>query len=175
MIPSFLSASPSVKMRQCTSDGTSCVTTRYQCCIVRYMGKNLIKENRKELSLYILYIYILYIYIYIYIYIPLRLRDRKKDETGGGAVRCIVFITITGISTKHLLPSACRPCPLVLLELVGWTHDKDLTLAGPCIITQFIQISQADATVLQVYYLSFCFGQHVSGASTPIIRSLKLH
>jgi len=28
---------------------------------------------------------------------------------------------------------------------------------------------------LQVYYLTFCVAQHVSGASTPIIRSLQLH
>jgi hypothetical protein len=50
-----------------------------------------------------------------------------------------------------------------------------LTLAGPCIIIQFKQINQPDATVLQVYYLTFCVAQHVSGASTPIIRSLWLH
>jgi len=37
---------------------------------------------------------------------------------------------------------------------------------------KFKQINQADATVLQVYYLTFCFVQHVTGASTPIIRSL---
>jgi len=30
------------------------------------------------------------------------------------------------------------------------------------------------ATVLQVYYLTFCVAQHVSGTSTPIIRSLQL-
>jgi len=28
---------------------------------------------------------------------------------------------------------------------------------------------------LQLYYLTFCFAEHVSGASTPIIRSLQLH
>jgi len=52
-----------------------------------------------------------------------------------------------------------------------------LTLAGPCIIirAQFKYIDQPDAKVLQVYYLTLCFAQHVSGASTPIIRSLQLH
>jgi hypothetical protein len=50
-----------------------------------------------------------------------------------------------------------------------------LTLAGPCIVMQFKYINQPDATVLQVYYLTFCVAQHVSGASTPIIRSLQLH
>jgi len=44
-----------------------------------------------------------------------------------------------------------------------------------CIIIQFKQINQPDATVLQVYYLMFCVTQHVSGTSAPIIRSLKLH
>ena len=39
-----------------------------------------------------------------------------------------------------------------------------LTLAGPCIIIQFKQINQQDATVPQVYYLTFmcrsaCFGR----------------
>jgi len=32
-----------------------------------------------------------------------------------------------------------------------------LTLAGPCIIVQFKQINQPDATVLQVYYLTSKF------------------
>ena len=53
--------------------------------------------------------------------------------------------------------------------------NSGLTLAGPCIIIQFKQINQPDATVLQVYYLTFCVAQRVSGASTPIIRSLQLH
>jgi len=52
---------------------------------------------------------------------------------------------------------------------------KYLALAGPCIIIQFKQINQPDATVLQLYYLTFCVAQYVSGASTPIIRSLRLH
>jgi hypothetical protein len=30
-------------------------------------------------------------------------------------------------------------------------------------------------TVLRVHYLTFCVAQHVSGVSTPIIRSLQLH
>jgi hypothetical protein len=38
----------------------------------------------------------------------------------------------------------------------------------------FKQINQPDATVLQVYYLTLCVAQHVSGASTPIIRSSQL-
>jgi hypothetical protein len=50
-----------------------------------------------------------------------------------------------------------------------------LTLAGPCIIIQFKQINQPDVTILQVYYFTFCVAQRVSGASTPIIRSLQLH
>jgi len=50
-----------------------------------------------------------------------------------------------------------------------------LTLADPCIIIQFKQINQPDATILQVHYLAFCFVEHISGASTPIIRSLHLH
>jgi hypothetical protein len=41
-----------------------------------------------------------------------------------------------------------------------------LTLAGSCIIIQFKQINQPDATVLQLYYLTVCVTQHVSGAST---------
>jgi len=40
---------------------------------------------------------------------------------------------------------------------------------------KFKQINQPDATVLQVYYLTFCVAQHVSGASTPIIRRLQRH
>jgi hypothetical protein len=59
------------------------------------------KENRKELS------------YYVYL---LLLRDRKKEETGGGAVRCTVFIATTGVSKEPLLPSACRQCPLILLN-----------------------------------------------------------
>jgi len=43
------------------------------------------------------------------------------------------------------------------------------------VISQFKQMNQPDATILQVYYLTFCVAQHVSGASTPIIRSLQLH
>jgi hypothetical protein len=50
-----------------------------------------------------------------------------------------------------------------------------LTLAGQCIIIQFKLFKQPDAAVLQIYYLTFCVAQHVSGASTPIIRSLQLH
>jgi hypothetical protein len=38
-----------------------------------------------------------------------------------------------------------------------------LTLAGPCIIIQFKQINQPDATVLQVCYLTFCVAEHVLG------------
>jgi hypothetical protein len=51
----------------------------------------------------------------------------------------------------------------------------NLALACPRIIIQFKQINQPDATVLQVYYLTFCVTQHVSGASTPTIRSWQLH
>jgi hypothetical protein len=36
-------------------------------------------------------------------------------------------------------------------------------------------MNQPDAAVLQVYYLTFCVAQRISGASTPIIRSLQLH
>jgi len=39
----------------------------------------------------------------------------------------------------------------------------------------WMQINQPDATVLQVYYLTFCVAQRVLGVSTPIIRSLQLH
>jgi hypothetical protein len=35
--------------------------------------------------------------------------------------------------------------------------------------------NQPDATVLQVYYLTFCVARNVSGAWTPIIRSLQLY
>ena len=94
---------------------------------------------------------------------------------------------------KHLIPD----CPIgpfasnfkynALLKPSSFSHKPTaahvpikkrcptLTLAGPCIITQFKQINQPDATVLQVYHLTFCFAQHVSGASTSIIRSLQLH
>jgi hypothetical protein len=48
-----------------------------------------------------------------------------------------------------------------------------LTLAGPFIFTQFKQINQPDATILHVYYLTFCVAQHVSGACTPLIMSLQ--
>ena len=41
-------------------------------------------------------------------------------------MRCTVIIIITEVSKKHLLPSACGQCPLILLELVGWTNDKAL-------------------------------------------------
>ena len=37
-----------------------------------------------------------------------------------------------------------------------------------------LKVKQLDATVSQVYYLT-CVAQHVSGATTPIIRSLQLH
>jgi hypothetical protein len=40
---------------------------------------------------------------------------------------------------------------------------------------QYKQINQADATVLQVYYLTFCVPEHVSDSSTPFVRSLQLH
>jgi len=49
------------------------------------------------------------------------------------------------------------------------------TKFGPNRNIQFKYINQPDATVLQVYYLTFCVAQHVSGASTSIIRSLQLH
>jgi len=35
-------------------------------------------------------------------------------------------------------------------------------------------MNQLDATISQVYYLTFYVAQHVSGASTLIIRSLQL-
>jgi hypothetical protein len=49
--------------------------------------------------------------------------------------------------------------------------------AGPCIIIQFKYIGNEHnfEKVLQVYYLTFRVAQRVSGASTPIIRSLQLH
>jgi hypothetical protein len=56
----------------------------------------------------------------------LRQTDRKREETGDGGVRCIVFIIITGVSRKNLLPSASRQCPLILLVFVCWTHVKAL-------------------------------------------------
>ena len=40
---------------------------------------------------------------------------------------------------------------------------------------KFKYINQPDATAPQVYNLTSCVAQHVSGASTPIIRSLQLH
>jgi hypothetical protein len=64
------------------------------------------------------------------------------------------------------------PPEQTLLKGIG---KYTLTLAGPCIITQIKQINQPDVTVLQVYYLTFCVAQHVSGASTPLIMSLQLH
>ena len=60
-------------------------------------------------------------------------------------------------------------------SVIALYEGTNVTLAGPCIIVQFKQINQPDAIVLQVYYLTFCVAQHVSGASTPIIRSLQLH
>src|SRR5215475_2541731 len=63
--------------------------------------------------------------------------------------------------------------PQGLAQLCG--NKAYLTLADPCIIIQFKYINQPEATVSQVYYLTFCVAQHVSGASTPIIRSLQLH
>jgi hypothetical protein len=67
-------------------------------------------------------------------------------------------------------------CPLNVSAVVVSAYVfLKLTLAGPCIIIQFKQINQPDATVLQVYYLTFCVSQHVSGAPKPIIRSLQLH
>jgi len=47
----------------------------------------------------------------------------------------------------------------------------------PCIIVQFIQKIQKDATVYQnVFIIPYLHeAQHVSGYTPPIIRSLKLH
>jgi hypothetical protein len=38
-----------------------------------------------------------------------------------------------------------------------------------------IRVNQPNATVLQVYHLTFYVAQHVLCASTLIIRSLQLH
>jgi hypothetical protein len=59
----------------------------------------------------------------------LRVRDRKRAQTGRGAVRFNVVIVITGVSEKKILPSESRRCPLILLVLAGWTHNKVLATA----------------------------------------------
>ena len=41
--------------------------------------------------------------------------------------------------------------------------NKDLTFASPCIIIRFKQINQQDATVSQVYYLTFTYGSTCFG------------
>ena len=56
---------------------------------------------------------------------------------------------------------------------------NNVTSAGPCIIIQFKQINQPDATVAQVYYLTFmcrstCFGRlhaHHQELTTALIAS----
>jgi len=46
----------------------------------------------------------------------------------------------------------------------------------PCIIVQFIKKIQQDATMYQNFVIPYLYkAQHVSGDTSPIIRSLKLH
>jgi hypothetical protein len=51
-----------------------------------------------------------------------------------------------------------------------------LMFVDPCIIVQFVQKVQQDATVYQSFIIPyFSEAQHVLGDTPPIIRSLKLH
>jgi hypothetical protein len=67
-----------------------------------------------------------------------------------------------GRSWKSRIPEEINS-HLSLLVCFLQCRNLNLTLAGPCIIIQFKYINQPDATVPQVYYLTFmcsstCFG-----------------
>jgi hypothetical protein len=52
----------------------------------------------------------------------------------------------------------------------------NLVIVDPCIIVQFLQKIQQDVTVYQNFIIPYLNeAQHVSGDTSPIIRSLKLH
>jgi len=52
----------------------------------------------------------------------------------------------------------------------------NLMFVDPCIIVQFLQKIQQDATVYQSFIIPYLNeAEHVSGNTPPIIRSLKLH
>jgi len=54
--------------------------------------------------------------------------------------------------------------------------DINLMFVDPCIIVQFIQKVQQDATMYQNFIIPYLYeAQHVSGDTPPITRSLKLH
>lgn len=72
-------------------------------------------------------------------------------------MRCTVLIIITGVSKKHLLPSACRQRPLILLELVGWTHDKALTSEQIRVMVSGLLGARSRGNKLSIV-LSFVFG-----------------
>jgi hypothetical protein len=51
----------------------------------------------------------------------------------------------------------------------------NLTFMGPCIIVQFIKKFQQGATMYQHFIVPYLYlAYHVSGDTSPIIRSLKL-
>jgi len=92
-------------------------------------------------------------------------------------VMCKIYIAECSI-TIFILPlfnTAYESCPGCHIYHCYCFLCEVCTEAGKRVEHQFKQINQPDATVLQVYYLTFCVAQHVSGASTPIIRSLQLH
>ena len=56
------------------------------------------------------------------------------------------------------------------------TRPVNLMIVDPCIIVQFIQKIQQDATTYQNFIIPYLYeAQHVSGDTPPIIGSLKLH
>ena len=66
---------------------------------------------------------------------------------------CSSHSIITGQAMRW--PQLRQSWNLVLLSCIT-TLMLNLMLAGLCTIIQFKQINQPDATVLQVYYLTFC-------------------
>jgi len=64
----------------------------------------------------------------------------------------------------------CKPMHHHTIQTVR-APSHNLKFASPCIIIQFKQINQLDATISPVYNLTFFSAQHVSGVLTPIIRS----
>jgi hypothetical protein len=58
---------------------------------------------------------------------------------------------------------------VILLKTVGC-----LTFTSPCIIIQFISTNKMHSFHKFITW-RLCVAQHISGASLPIIRSVKLH
>jgi hypothetical protein len=64
---------------------------------------------------------------------------------------------------------------ILVYDKVYFVSVHLVVFVDPCIIVQFIQQIQQDATAYQ-HFISYLYeAQHVSGDTPPIIMSLKLH